>query len=108
MLSHARTQALAEILSLTISETEAAEAGAWEQVRSLDRRRLELMNNFFSTPPEASERDVLGEQLRELVREDARLLEVATTARDGVASKVARQRQQRSGVAAYREAHAHR
>ncbi len=107
MLSQERTEALAEILSLTIAQTDAANEGAWDHVRSMDRRRLELLTNFFDTPTVEGERDALRDQLRELVRADARLLDVATKARQGIADRMSQHKRQRNGVAAYQQASAH-
>lgn len=107
MLNQARSDALAEILSLTIAQTEAADEGAWDQVRSMDRRRLELLTNFFDTPAGPGERDALSEQLGALMLADARLLEVATQARNGIADRMSAHKRQRSGVAAYRKASTH-
>jgi hypothetical protein len=106
MLSGHRVEALAEILTLTIAETEAAQARRWQEVRSMDRRRLELLDRFFAQPPEGAERDALADQLRQLVQQDAALLRVARAARDDLAERMERTRRQRVGVAAYREASA--
>lgn len=106
MLSAERAQTLAEILSLTIAETEAAQAGRWQQVRSMDRRRLELLDIFFASPPETAQAQALGDQLRTLVREDARLLDVVNGARNRLAARIDRGGRQRAGIAAYEEARA--
>jgi hypothetical protein len=104
MLTEQRRTALAEILSLTISEGEAAEQGSWEQVRSMDRRRLELLDDFFREPLQPGERDTLAEQLRSLVLHDQRLLETARSARGRIAKRMDKERQQRSAASAYKEA----
>lgn len=108
MLSQARADALAKILSLTISQTEAADEGAWDEVRSMDRRRLELLTNFFDMPVSPGEEGVLMEKLGALVQADARLLETATEARTGIAERMSARKRQRSAVAAYRQASVHR
>ncbi|MEO0425299.1 MAG: flagellar protein FliT [Pseudomonadota bacterium] len=107
MLNQSLADALGEILSLTIAQTEAADEGEWDQVRSMDRRRLELLTNFFEMPAGPAERDVLSEQLGALMQADARLLEVATQARNGIADRMSAHKRQRSGVAAYRKASTH-
>ena len=101
MLSAERHGALAEILSLTMRESDAAADGQWEDVRSMDRRRLELLTKFFEVPLAADERDALGYELNRLVTEDRKLLDRVRSARGDVAGRMRRRNRQRDGAAAY-------
>ncbi len=82
---------------------ELAQQKNWDEVQRLDRERMQLLEEIFSSKPDHSKDDKTAARLRELIDLNNEAMELCAQAKDGVLKEGRKIRQGKEAVAAYLE-----
>lgn len=102
-LSAERTARLMRAVDLSGDILEAARGGDWEEVARLERRREDLLREFFAEPVPSQAESRVAEQLREIAALNDAAVALLSDARDSLGADLDNLRTGRRATRAYGE-----